>query len=165
MTIAEDIQQSREWIIQCFKAEGWTLDYSMDSLKRIDQFLDDNIVDGQAKTGSILARNRGQILFAIGCYVGETIRTNIAGAIWDIDEADEERGVNAAIVLPNGVTLWPVQKVVKRYFNGEDDSIYPYVVIAVKELCKDGYWETAQGTAYAPATPSVKLQKPWWKFW
>jgi hypothetical protein len=58
--------------------------------------------------------------------------------------------------------MWPMQKAMKRFQNGLEDSIYVYGHHVIKEYVHEpfdqSYWEIAsKQTEY--------LVKPWWKFW
>ena len=98
------------------------------------------------------------ILLGIGVYLGETIKRNTKGSFWKIDDKNQ---APAAIVLSNGTEIYPVSRIEKRYFNGEEDGIYGYGIFVINELTKDDYWEKNK--------MSVKnkdiRKKPWWKFW
>jgi hypothetical protein len=53
-------------------------------------------------------------LFALGAYVGETVRRGLGGA-WDADDEDPNGEINIALHLPNSLIIWPVQRVIKRF--------------------------------------------------
>lgn len=89
-------------------------------MKEIDRFFDEqNTPDG------IINRNRGQILFALGAYIGEVIISAYGGE-WLTDDNDPQGEVNIAVKLKNGSIIFPVQRAMKRYQNGKEDSIYDY---------------------------------------
>lgn len=48
-------------------SSGYKADYSLDSMKEIDRFFDE-----QNTPFGILSKNRGQILFSLGSYVEQT---------------------------------------------------------------------------------------------
>lgn len=57
--------------------------------------------------------------------------------------------------------MYPAHRVMKRIQNGEEDNIYHYVAIAVKQYMKhEG--EIPEG--FLEKEPEV-TEKPWWKFW
>lgn len=163
-TLKEDIKTQSEWIVKAFASDKFNLDYSIDSIIEIDRFFAVNMKNGQPKRGGRLPQKGfGPILFSIGSYVGETIIANIEGAEWITDDDDPYGEVNISMKLPNGVEMWPMQKVMKRFENGAEDAIYPYVHMVTKEFTgqpfNESFWSIAQED-----NESVKA-KPWWKFW
>jgi hypothetical protein len=65
--------------------------------------------------------------------------------------------------LPNDGEIWPIQKIIKRFQNGSEDAIYPYVHSVTSEFTnlpfKQEFWElTAE-------KEDQEQSKPWWKFW
>jgi hypothetical protein len=95
--------------------------------------------------------------------VGETIIRNVKGAEWVTDDNDPPGELNLSLSLPGGGTIWPIQKVMKRFSNGSEDAIYPYVHHVTQEFTglpfKEEFWSvTAE-------REKVEKKKPWWKFW
>jgi hypothetical protein len=158
-TLKEDIKETSDWIVQAFASDGLHLDYTIDSIILVDKFFSQNMKDGKPiKGGRLPEKGFGHILFSIGSYVGETIIKNVPGSEWITDDEDPEGEFTVSIQFPNGGTIWPMQKVMKRFQNGTEDSIYPYVHMVTKEFIdspfKQEFWTTM------PEQP-----KPWWKFW
>ena len=120
--------------------------------------------NGQPKRGGRLyGKGFGPKLFSIGSYVGETIIKNVKGSEWITDDNDPQGELNVYIKLPNEGQIWPIQKVFKRFQNGSEDAIYPYVHMVTKEFTslpfKEEFWTlTAQ-------KDEAEQTKPWWKFW
>lgn len=57
-TLEQDIKASCEWVIKALNSSGYKADYTLESMKEVDRFFDEqNTPDG------ILSNNRGQILF------------------------------------------------------------------------------------------------------
>jgi hypothetical protein len=108
---------------------GYQADFSLESLKEVDRFFDDQVLNGKPKTGGLLSQELGARLFAIGAYVGEVIRRHNGGE-WQGDDNDPQAEANVALRLKNGATLWPVQRVMKRFENGAEDSIWTYGIVA-----------------------------------
>lgn len=131
-TLLEDIRTASEWIIKAFNSSGYKLDYTIESFKEIDRFFDENSEDGKPKAGGLLAEGLSQRLFAIGTYVGETLRKNTTGSRWITDVNDPHAEVNAQIELKKNEVVWPIQKVMKRFQNGSEDSIYSYGITLKK---------------------------------
>ena len=119
--LEQDIKASCEWVIRALNSSGYKADYTLDSMKEVDRFFDEqNTPDG------ILSKNRGQILFALASYIGETV-IKLYGGKWVIDEDDPNNEVNMAVQTSSGTVLWPAKRCMKRYTNGAEDSIYAYV--------------------------------------
>src|SRR5262245_28660870 len=152
-TLREDIKTYSIWLVKAFKTDKLKLDYSFNSFKDSDFFFDSNAQDGKANPGGRLADNLGPILFAIGSYIGETFVRNIRGAEWVTDENNAEGEVTAAVIFPDGSQIWPMKKVVKRFQNGQEDSLYYYADAIFREYAK------------SPAAEVAQSKKPWYKFW
>ena len=120
-TLLQDIYSSTEWVAHALTVSGYKADYSLESMKEIDRFFDEQ----NTPTG-ILSKNRGQILFALGSYIGQTI-IKLYGGKWITDDNDPEGELKIAVSLDNSSTLWPVIRCMKRYTNGPEDSIYAYI--------------------------------------
>jgi hypothetical protein len=132
-TLQEDILYYSNFLINAFAGDDVTLDYSIESLKEIDRFFDLHSKDGEVIPGGRLSENLGAIFFALGSYIGQTIAKNAPGSTWRTDDNDPEGELNAQFILPNGTIMYPMQKVVKRFQNGAQDSIYAYGFAAVNE--------------------------------
>jgi hypothetical protein len=163
-TLKEDIKTQAAWIIKAFEADGFKLDGTIDSIIEVDRFFNLNMKDGQPKKGGRLyKKGYGAILFSIGSYVGETIIKNVPGTEWVTDDNDPAGEINISLVLPDGGIVWPVQKILKRFENGAEDAIYPYVHAVTKDLTglpfNDEFW-----TLTAELSPREQT-KPWWKCW
>lgn len=122
-TLLQDIYSSSEWVANALSISGYKADYSLESMKEIDRFFDE-----QNSPSGILSKNRGQILFALGSYIGQTI-IQLYGGKWVTDDNDPEGEINIAVNLNDDLTLWPVIRCMKRYTNGPNDSIYTYVQV------------------------------------
>ena len=129
-TLAEDIPKAAEWVVRALNTSGYKADYSLESIREIDRFFDE-----QSGPDGILQKNgTGKILFSLGSYVGQTI-INLHGGKWITDDNDPEGEINIAVETADGMVLWPVIRCMKRYRNGPEDGIYAYVhVLDRKEL-------------------------------
>ncbi|WP_051366939.1 hypothetical protein [Hamadaea tsunoensis] len=145
-SLAEDLDGSAAWISQALSSSGYPADFSPGSLWAVDRFFDDQSVAGRARPGGLLDKDLGGRLFAVGAYVGEVIRRAV-GAQWRTDDQDPHGEVNVELVLPDGSTVWPVQRVMKRFKNGAEDGLVAYA--------------TALGVAVGPA-PEVPTRR-WWR--
>jgi hypothetical protein len=163
-TIKEDIKAQSDWIVKAFRADGFYLDGSMDSIIEVDRFFTLNTKEGKpVKGGRLHGKGFGPKLFSIGSYVGETITKNVKGAEWVTDDNDPQSELNLYVKLPNDGQIWPILKVMKRFQNGSEDAIYPYVHALTKEFTNlpfnEEFWTlTAEIDEPEPT-------KYWWKFW
>lgn len=97
--LSDDIRASTRWVILALLSSGYKADLTVESMREIDRFFDEqNTPDG------ILSKNRGTILFSLGCYIGETIINNFGGC-WITDDNDPQGEMNIAVKLPDGTTL------------------------------------------------------------
>ena len=83
--------------------------------------------DEQKRPGGILEGKVGGKLFAMGAYMGQTLIARLGGR-WETDDRDPEGEINIAVCMNSG-TVWPVQRVMKRFSNGPEDSLYDYGMI------------------------------------
>jgi hypothetical protein len=110
--------------------EGIELDYSVDTLDFVDQFLEkfskDLKVDDFAET-----------IFVAGCYSGQVMIENANGQWIKQEDANLPKGVNMmpiVIKLPNGIICDPIAKAFKRFANGESDNLsYFYHVFTTND--------------------------------
>lgn len=116
-----DLAIASKWVAGALNQTGYKADYSLDSLQEVDRFL----IEQKGENGFLNGENSGYILFALGCYVGDTlIKEN--GGTWIVDASDPNPGINASVKLGSGVTIWPVQRVMKAYSDSEGNKLYNY---------------------------------------
>jgi hypothetical protein len=126
-----DIKIASDWISRALISSGYNADFTINSFKEIDRFFDEQSQNGQPKPGGLLSESLGQRLFAIGCYIGSSLIKNYGGK-WITDDNDPEGEINIIVEIEQS-RCWPVQRVMKRYKNGKEDSIYAYGVSMKKE--------------------------------
>jgi len=119
-TLKEDIKTGSEWFVQAMDSSGYRLDWTIESFHELDRFFDE-----QKRPGGILDGKVGTKLFAAASYVGETIIKEVGG-VWETDDSDPQGELNIAVRLRSGGVIWPVQRVMKRFENGAEDSLYAY---------------------------------------
>jgi hypothetical protein len=123
--LKQDIVEAAEQIARALRSSNYRANFSPESLWDIDLFFDDHSADGVPKPKGLLATQLGSRMFAIGGYVGETIRRKMGGE-WQADDADPQGEINISVKLSDGNVIWPVQRVMKRLKNGAEDGIAVY---------------------------------------
>lgn len=124
-SIVEDVQAAAQWIGVALNASGYKADFSPSSLEEIDRFLDEHSYFGKVIPGGLLSQDLGARLFALGSYVGETIRRQVGGE-WRGNDDDPEAEINVELRTPGDIVCWPMQRVMKRFLHGPDDEIAGY---------------------------------------
>jgi hypothetical protein len=121
----EDARELAAWVAAALTASGYQADFTLASLGEIDRFLDEHAPAGEAVPEGLLGEDLDHRLFALGAYVGEALVRHYGGR-WETDEADPEAEGNLRVVLTGGAVLWPVQRVIKRFLNGPEESLHAY---------------------------------------
>lgn len=118
------------------------MDYSPESLKKVDDLIDQLLVLPEAK--QILTTEFGLL---VGSYVGEIIRRRFGGR-W-INTTLGERPVTALawVGKDKNVILYPMVKVEKRANNGREDSLYFYYQAAEDMLNRSNLAESLEEQA------------------
>jgi len=131
-SIVKDAVEAADWMAKSLAGWGYKADFSLESLKDVDRFIDEEAPDGKPKPGSHLAQQFGAQIFGLGAYVGETIRRQGEGQ-WEGNDRDTWPEVTLAVRLKSGTVLWPTQRVLKRLENGPENGLYPYGVVILSE--------------------------------
>lgn len=126
-----DAEEGAEWIAEAMRSSGYATDFSPGSLWEVDRFFADQMKRaGKPKRRGLLAEQRGSRLFAIGGYIGEVIRRNAPGWKWVPAEDDPDDELNLSLVHEDGAVIWPVQRAIKRFAEGEENGIAAYAMSA-----------------------------------
>jgi hypothetical protein len=123
--IVGEARAAAEWIAQALTSSGYAADFSLASLKEVDRFLDEQAPNGEPVAGGLLSQDLVVRLFALGAYVGEVINRE-GGGHWDGDDADPKSALNIVVILQDGSSIWPVQRVIRRFNSGAEGGIYAY---------------------------------------
>ncbi|MFJ5270150.1 hypothetical protein [Streptomyces sp. NPDC088358] len=121
----DDVHGSARWMARALNSSGYKADFTPGSLRDVERFMSEHGDHGTAVAGGLLATDLGPRLFALGTYVGETVQQALGGA-WAADGDGPTAGVDIALHLPDGSIIRPVQRVIKRFRNGPEDSIVFY---------------------------------------
>ena len=73
-SIIKDAVEAADWMAKSLAGWGYKADFSLESLKDVDRFIDEEAPDGKPKPGGHLAQQFGAHIFGLGAYLGETIR-------------------------------------------------------------------------------------------
>ena len=124
-SLVEDASDGAVWMSKTLTSSGYRADFSIESLGEVDRFFDEQVTEGQARAGGLLAKNLGRTLFCLGAYCGEVIRRHRCGT-WMPGGQEPDAEINLALQLPDGSVIWPVQRAMKRYRFGREDSLVAY---------------------------------------
>jgi hypothetical protein len=123
--IARDVKDAADWMAKALAKRGYCGDFTLESLKEIDLFVDHQFPGGKPKLYGLLSQDFGVRVFALGAYIGETIR-RLGDGQWRGDDGDPNPEFNVAVRLKSGRIFWPMQRIMKRMQNGAEDGIYVY---------------------------------------
>jgi hypothetical protein len=107
------------------------LDYSVESLQRLDQFITENF---EQKGSKDIAESLPQ---GVGCYLGEVIIRNLGGD-WSKDDKPEIVGIGTL------EPLQPIEKAHRRFKNGRQDSLAWYYHSVAKQAYEAGATQESQ---------------------
>ena len=128
MGIVGDAETSANWMAGALQSSGYAADFSPGSIWELERFFDEQAPNGKARPGGLLAEGLGQRLFGLGSYLGEVILRSLGGE-WAGDDDDPSAEINLALVLPDGTEIWPVQRVMRRFKEGPEDSVAAYAAV------------------------------------
>src|ERR1700733_13888344 len=131
-SIVKDAVEAADWMAKSLAGWGYKADFSLESLKDVDRFIDEEAPDGKPKPGSHLAQQFGAQIFGLGAYVGETIRRQGEGQ-WEGNDRDTWPEVTLAVRLKSGALVRPTQRVLKPLSTGPENGLYPYGVVVLSE--------------------------------
>ncbi len=159
ISLKKQIQFSQQRLIKECSKIGVDLDYTVKSIEKIENLIVTDFNGGQPNPKGFFAKDINYKLFAISSYIGEVVIKNTKASKWILNTKDRDALINAKVVSANGTEMYPAHRVLNRIHNGEEDNIYHYTVMAVKEYMSfegeipDGFFDEEPES------------KPWWKFW
>ncbi|MCP3920784.1 MAG: hypothetical protein GY711_35095 [bacterium] len=124
----EDLQEAARWISDALRSSGCDTDFSPSSAWEIERFMEENAQDGEAVAGGLLAEDMGPRLFVLGGYLGELLRRSVGGRWQPPRDEQDELGIESR--QQDGALVWPIERVVKRFKNGPEDSLVAYCATA-----------------------------------
>lgn len=128
MAVIDDIDKAAELIAVTLSASGYHADFTPASAWEIDRFFHDQMDGpGRAKHRGLLGKQLGARLFAIGAYIGEVIRRNSPGWEWAEAPDDPEDEINVSLQRSPTDLIWPIQRAMKRYAEGDESGMAAYV--------------------------------------
>ncbi|WP_077379944.1 hypothetical protein [Mesorhizobium prunaredense] len=120
--LQDDIPVAAQWISNALQSSNYRADFSPQSISEVERFFREQTKDGEPISDGLMAQDIGPRLFALGSYCGEVLRKELGGH-WLTNDDDPEGEINAALEAANGVTCWPMQRVMKRLRSSEDDLV------------------------------------------
>ena len=158
-SLKRDIKKSSALLVNMFKLMNKELDYSIESVEHIETVLTEEFENGTPKPKGLFSSNIGFKLFSISSYIGEVVIKNTNASKWVTDDKDSAGEFNMKIVSANGTEMYPAHRVMNRIQNGEEDNLYHYTAIAVKN------YMSFEGEIPVDFLEPELERKPWWKFW
>jgi hypothetical protein len=123
--VFRSIGHSARWIASELSASGYNADFSFESLREVDRYIDDNTTDGEPRPDTLLALKPVPVALSLGSYLGEVIRRKTGGE-WVASAAAVEDPFLLELHLEDGLIMWPMQRIGKRIRNGAVDSLPAY---------------------------------------
>jgi hypothetical protein len=108
------------------------LDYSVDSIKKVEQILGKLHEKYEKSQSSISVTG---LSAAYGAYIGEVIRKTEPGVHW---ERDSELGEKIYPLIWNGAQVYPMSWCQKQIENGEEDDVWMKYKVFKSMQKKDG---------------------------
>lgn len=120
--------------VSAFEKENEKLDYSVNSLKQIEDYISTTFKNSKPKKNSFFAEDTDSMTFAMGAYLGEVIRRNSRGVRWNNVETESPFEITQE--TPNGSVAFTIGKAFKRIYQGEEDNMHHFAVVMLKDLLK-----------------------------
>ena len=115
-----------------FKKYKIDLDYSLESLNKIEDYLNSTFKNAKPKSNSFFYEDTESKCFGLGAYLGEVIRKNGKGVRWNNKAVDSVIGIT--LETPDGSTAFTINKAFKRIHNGPEDNIYHFASVIIPKL-------------------------------
>ncbi len=126
-SIEDDVVGAADAVAPALVTSGYRADFAPASVWELERFFVEHTAGGAPTPGGLLAADTGKRVFAVGCYLGETLRRNLGGR-WFGDEDDPNTEVTVTLILPDGTEALPVQQVMQRIVRGDADNVAWYAI-------------------------------------
>lgn len=103
------------------------LDYTLDSLKQVDSFLQGLVAMGLTNKENPLNKSLDRIVLSIAAYLGETLIKVFSNSKWVIPDEIIETQVE----INNTFYAFPIKRVINCLRSETDDSLFSYGVYLV----------------------------------
>lgn len=125
--LVEDLEKAAFWAADNLEGSGYLADYSLESLKDLDRFFDE-------ERQGLLAEHedKGIILFTLGAYFGQ-VAIKTYGGQWEADDQDPQVELHVAVRLTTGQRFLPVQACIRRYKRADSQSLSQFLAGLVHE--------------------------------
>ncbi len=146
ISLANQIKEEERICLELKKAADWTvhffasisppakLTYNVPSIGIIDDFIE-ALRSNEKVAWKYMDEDLEKVLIAFGAYFGETIINTDVYASWLVNAKDPDYLINAKIgMLDDEISISPIQKVMKRYQKGKEDSLYHYAKIVLGQF-------------------------------
>lgn len=115
--IDEELREAHEALVSIFQDFGVSLDYSLESLKWIEDYLEQNYPYQEGAHNPFPAVRVGVKLYFLGAYAGETLIRKVGGS-WSYNEKDPLGQIRAEVRLDNGKSVRPIEEVMTQIEEG-----------------------------------------------
>ena len=144
------------------------LDYSIYSIKNIDDILTVTFKDGKLRNpNGKFAKNQERIMLGFYGYLAEVILKNTANTKFHTEQDDDKWYLNFTLTAENGCSVQPAQQVMKRIAEGSTASLYNFCLSTIKSF-KESKADAINNTTdrrEAYFHDEANSKKAWWKFW
>ena len=128
MRITKEIfKEKSDLFIKDLLEQGIKLDYTLDSLKQVDSFLQGLVAMGLTNKENPLNKSLDRLVLSIAAYLGETLIKVFPNSEWVIPDEIIETQVE----INNTFYAFPIKRVINCLRSGTDDSLFSYVAYLV----------------------------------
>lgn len=123
MGITKEIfKEKADHFVEDLTRQDIKLDYTLDSLKQVDSFLQGMVAMGLTDKENPLNKSLDRIVLSIAAYLGETLIKIIPNSEWVIPE----KIIKTQVVINNSLYAFPIKRVINCFRTGTDDSLFSY---------------------------------------
>jgi hypothetical protein len=129
--IAGEMRRFATVFVETSARHGFDLDYSPESLTRVEELIDKLFADLRPWRRGKPAKRFANMAPVVGAYVGEVFVRQLGGQ-WARNEEFGE-----GVLLPSGMWTFPTAKAAKRFANGHEDGLDFYFGV-IRDLQEQG---------------------------